>query len=259
MLGYVLARLADQRPDVVHVTDLYVREGARRRGVAKALLDVVVDAAREQGRTYLTLEVVSTNQDALAVYRRLGFAGDREEARREARGAGAARGRRAGRELRCGARPDRRRAAVETAVANYLPRVGRSGNDATRHGVGQRLDARRGGAVRPRRAAQARAGVVRPARRGRGLAGGRRRRGRALPAVRAQPHGRRVPVGARVLRELPPGDALALRANPTVVSRLTGADPARLRAIARTAETAAELPPAAELYEQIAELMGLQA
>ena len=34
---------------------------------------------------------------------------------------------------------------------------------------------------------------------------------------------------------LPPGDALALRANPTVVSRLTGAEPSRVRAVARTA------------------------
>ena len=58
--------------------------------------------------------------------------------------------------------------------------------------------------------------------------------------------------------ELPPGDALALRANPTVVSRLTGAEPARVRAIARTADSTGELPAARELYAQVAELMGLQ-
>ena len=58
---------------------------------------------------------------------------------------------------------------------------------------------------------------------------------------------------------LPSGDALALRANPTVVARLTGADPARVRAVARTADGPGELPPARDLYEVIAELMGLQA
>jgi len=56
---------------------------------------------------------------------------------------------------------------------------------------------------------------------------------------------------------LPPGDALALRANPTVVSRLTGAEPARVRAVARNAATPRELPPARELYEQVAGVMGL--
>ena len=34
---------------------------------------------------------------------------------------------------------------------------------------------------------------------------------------------------------LPPGDVVALSANPTVVHRLTGADPERVRAVARTA------------------------
>jgi hypothetical protein len=58
--------------------------------------------------------------------------------------------------------------------------------------------------------------------------------------------------------QLPPGDALALRANPTVLARLTGAVPARVRAVARTADTPAELPAAPELYASIADLMGLQ-
>ena len=62
----------------------------------------------------------------------------------------------------------------------------------------------------------------------------------------------------RVLRALPPGDVLALRSNPTVVSRLTGADAARVRAVARTADMPGDLPPASEIYAQLAELMGLQ-
>jgi GNAT superfamily N-acetyltransferase len=58
--------------------------------------------------------------------------------------------------------------------------------------------------------------------------------------------------------ELPPGDVYALGANPTVVARLTNADPARVRAIARTASSPAELPPAQELYEQIADVLGVK-
>jgi hypothetical protein len=56
---------------------------------------------------------------------------------------------------------------------------------------------------------------------------------------------------------VPPGDVVALGANPTVVARLTGAEPARVRAVARTAASPDELPPAPELLEQLAELMGL--
>jgi GNAT superfamily N-acetyltransferase len=57
---------------------------------------------------------------------------------------------------------------------------------------------------------------------------------------------------------LPPGDAYALGANATVVGRLTGADPKRVRDTARTAASPSDLPPARELYEQIATVMGVQ-
>jgi GNAT superfamily N-acetyltransferase len=57
---------------------------------------------------------------------------------------------------------------------------------------------------------------------------------------------------------LPPGDVVALGANATVVARLTGADPRRVREVARTATSPSELPPAAELYVQIADLLGVK-
>jgi GNAT superfamily N-acetyltransferase len=57
---------------------------------------------------------------------------------------------------------------------------------------------------------------------------------------------------------LPPGDAYALGANATVVGRLTGADPKRVRDTARTAASPDDLPPAQELYEQIATVIGVQ-
>jgi hypothetical protein len=57
---------------------------------------------------------------------------------------------------------------------------------------------------------------------------------------------------------LPPGDAIALRANPTVVARLTGASAAAVRAAALSAGSPDELPPAEELIRQIAEVIGLE-
>ena len=57
---------------------------------------------------------------------------------------------------------------------------------------------------------------------------------------------------------LPPGDVIALAANPRVVARLTGADPAGIRAVARTAASPNELPPAQELLESIAGAIGLE-
>jgi hypothetical protein len=56
---------------------------------------------------------------------------------------------------------------------------------------------------------------------------------------------------------LPPGDVVALGANPTVLARLTGADPARVREVARTAASPADLPPAMDLVEAIAAVIGV--
>jgi len=57
---------------------------------------------------------------------------------------------------------------------------------------------------------------------------------------------------------LPPGDVVGLAANPTVVSRLTGADPATVRRIARTASAPSDLPPARELLTSLAEELGIE-
>jgi hypothetical protein len=56
---------------------------------------------------------------------------------------------------------------------------------------------------------------------------------------------------------LPPGDVVALSANPTVISRLTGADPAAIRRTARTAASPGDLPPARELLEALADALGI--
>lgn len=57
---------------------------------------------------------------------------------------------------------------------------------------------------------------------------------------------------------LPPGDVIGLAANPTVLARLTGAEPAAVKAVARTAQATAELPPPRELLAAIAAVLGLE-
>jgi len=57
---------------------------------------------------------------------------------------------------------------------------------------------------------------------------------------------------------LPPGDVVGLAANPTVVARLTGADPGDVRRVARTASAPADLPPARELLVALATALGIQ-
>jgi hypothetical protein len=55
-----------------------------------------------------------------------------------------------------------------------------------------------------------------------------------------------------------PGDAVALAANPTVVARLTGAEPGHVRAVARTAKRPDELPPPPELAARLSGVLGVQ-
>jgi hypothetical protein len=57
---------------------------------------------------------------------------------------------------------------------------------------------------------------------------------------------------------LPPGDVVGLAANPTVVSRLTGAEPEAVRRVARTAPTPADLPPARELLAELASVLRIE-
>jgi hypothetical protein len=60
------------------------------------------------------------------------------------------------------------------------------------------------------------------------------------------------------LRAAASGDQVALRANPTVLARLTGANPARIRSVARTADSPDELPAADELIIELAAALGLE-
>jgi hypothetical protein len=57
--------------------------------------------------------------------------------------------------------------------------------------------------------------------------------------------------------EVPPGDVISLAANPTVVARLTGANPAEIRRVARTASSPSVLPAAQELVVALGRLLGV--
>ncbi|MEW6273353.1 MAG: ribosomal protein S18-alanine N-acetyltransferase [Thermodesulfobacteriota bacterium] len=68
--GYlVLWHVADE----VHLLDLAVAPGFRRRGLGRALAESVITHAREAGARLVTLEVATTNAAARALYEGLGF------------------------------------------------------------------------------------------------------------------------------------------------------------------------------------------
>lgn len=55
------------------LNDLYVDPGARRQGVARALLDAATDFAREDGADGICLETTVDNARARALYRSVGW------------------------------------------------------------------------------------------------------------------------------------------------------------------------------------------
>jgi hypothetical protein len=58
--------------------------------------------------------------------------------------------------------------------------------------------------------------------------------------------------------EVPPGDVISLAANPTVVARLTGADPGEVRRLIVTGQSPNELPSADELAASVGSVLGVE-
>src|SRR6266850_1223743 len=58
---------------VLWVEELYVIPAARRRGVARGILNFVAEEARRKGIVSIELEVVATQEAAFALYRAMGF------------------------------------------------------------------------------------------------------------------------------------------------------------------------------------------
>jgi ribosomal protein S18 acetylase RimI-like enzyme len=253
-LGYAFGELDPQ--GYAHVNIVYVRPEHRRHGVTNALVGEFAARAREAGIDHMTLDVATDNQVGREVWRRLGFSEwahrltvpiERLEARNEAGESYAS----------IHVQTDSLE-TVEAAVAKYLPRFGGSGArvEGPRNGwVAAYADiVDRDRHVRERLASElsnATAAVVCAI----GVDDGvvvryvLFERGSVVDEYQSVPEH---------FGPLPPGDVVALGANPTVVSRLTGASPAEVRAVARTATSPDQLPPAPELLEQIAQVMGLE-
>jgi ribosomal-protein-alanine N-acetyltransferase len=70
ILGYIIFWLVH---DEVHVLNVGTAPEARRRGVARALMDEAVAVGRRQGGRLSTLEVRRSNTPAIALYRSLGY------------------------------------------------------------------------------------------------------------------------------------------------------------------------------------------
>jgi len=253
-VGYAFGELDAQ--GYGHVNIVYVRPEFRRKGVTRALLAEFAARSREQGIGHLTLDVATRNVVGREVWRRLGFSEwalrltapvERFEEHREPGESYAS----------LHVQTDDRE-AVEADVDKYLPRFGAS--NATVEGPRNGWVAVYADLVdRDRRARERLASELSNATAAVVCAIGVEdgavvryvlyERGSVVDEYQSVPEH----FGA-----LPPGDVVALGANPTVVSRLTGADPGRVRAVARTASSSDELPPAGELLLQIAEVMGLE-
>jgi ribosomal protein S18 acetylase RimI-like enzyme len=249
-VGFAAAMRRNDR--VAELTELYVRPDARRSTAGTALVNAVLAAV---GTDYVRVSVGVDNEPARAFYKRLGFQPEQLVLRLDAATVERQEG------LVFGSvhvQTDDQR-AVERAVARFVPRVSAS-----------------------------RATVVSPARNGWVAVYDEvadrdpaelRQLGRELSNVTgtvviavgveegqvvrylALDHGRILDEYLSVPEyhgPLPPGDVVGLRANPTVMARLTGADAAELRRVARTAGSPAELPPAAEHAAELGRVLGLQ-
>lgn len=238
-----------------HVQLVHVHPRARRQGVAKALLRECARHAEEHGAGFVSLEVTTSNEQARVVWSRLGFEEyakfmatplDAFAARLDNKDAGESR-------AVTHVQSDDE-VSVERAVAQFIPRLEAPevrNTDSWTRVADPVFDRDREAHGRFARELSDRLGAVTIAL---ALEG-------EVVRFRIYERGRMVDEYLSVptwYGELPKADELALAANPTLVSRLTGATRDDVRRIARTAATPAELPPAPELYEQIAHLMGVE-
>jgi ribosomal protein S18 acetylase RimI-like enzyme len=245
---------------VAHLNLVYVLPERRREGVAKLLLAEFTARVRSEAE-HMTLDVDTTNEIGRTAWQRLGFT---EWALRmsapidslESRLAGSVQGGESYASIHVQTDDTEE---VERAVAKYLPRFGNSARTTVsppRNGWVTVYDelCDRDRKVRERLSSElsnATAAVVctLAVEDGRLVRYVLYERGSVVDEYQSVPE---------YYGPVVPGDAVALGSNPTVVARLTGAEPARVRAVARTAGSPDELPPAPELLAAIAEAFGLQ-
>jgi ribosomal protein S18 acetylase RimI-like enzyme len=72
-LGLAGGVFEPERPNTAEIISVWVDPLARRRGLARRLIEAVSAWARENGATRLELSVTETNEAAIALYRGTGF------------------------------------------------------------------------------------------------------------------------------------------------------------------------------------------
>jgi ribosomal protein S18 acetylase RimI-like enzyme len=257
-VGFALAR--KRAPGFGTLTDLYVARDARRSGIGTELMREVLAAFRAADIQHLDLDVMASNSVARSLYARWGLkdevvimTGD-VSALEERLGS-----QEAGSFGSIHIQTDDL-SAVEQAVRQFVPRL-RGGSRGSlvappRHGwiavYDDVCDRNPEMLRRLARELSDRMGAVTL------LLGVEREelvrmilfeRGRIVDEYLSVPE---------FYGPLPPGDVVGLAANPTVVSRLTGAEPDAVRRIARTAPSPADLPPARELLAELAAVLGVE-
>ena len=255
-LGFALARRTGGRRG--RLTDLYVLPEARRGGVAAALVRAVVEALAPDGVEHLELEVLASNAEARTVYHRWGFAeeqvvlGAPTSALRERLAPGRHAESFASLHVQTDAVVE-----VERAVRDFAPRIGSPGSRVVgpRNGWVTVYDAVAetdpNALLRFARELSSRLGAVVVALT---LEVDQVVRMIALDRGGIVDEYLSVP---EFYGPLPPGDVIGFAANPTVLARLTGADPQAVKRVAVTASSPAELPPARELLASLADVLGL--
>jgi ribosomal protein S18 acetylase RimI-like enzyme len=257
-VGFALARR--RAPGFGTLTDLYVARDARRSGIGTELMREVLAAFRSLGIEHLDLDVQASNHVARSLYARWGLKDE----------VVIMTGSIAGLEAKLGSQEAASFGsihlqsddlnAVEQAVRQFVPRLPGGSR-------GSLVSPPRGGWIAVyddvcdrnpemlRRLARElcdRMGAVTL------LLGVEREelvrmilfeRGRIVDEYLSVPE---------FYGPLPPGDVVGLAANPTVVSRLTGADAEAVRRVARTAPSPADLPPARELLAELAAVMHVE-
>jgi ribosomal protein S18 acetylase RimI-like enzyme len=239
----------------MHVHLVHVLPDVRRRGIAKGLLRECVAHARESGVQTISLHVLTTNEPARTIWRRLGFT---EVSTLMAAGVDQLEGRLAEEA------PGERRASthvqtddevsVERAISHFVPRLVAPevrNTDSWIRIADPALDDDRDAHGRFAHELSDRLGAVTVAL---ALEG-------EVVRLRLYERGRMVDEYLSVPTYYGPlstGDQLALAANPTLISRLTGADREAVHRVAVTGASPAELPHAPQLYDDLARLMGLE-
>jgi ribosomal protein S18 acetylase RimI-like enzyme len=257
-VGFALAR--QRTPTLGTLTDLYVARDARRSGIATELMREVLAAFKARGIEIVDLDVVASNTVARSLYGRWGF---RDEV-----------------VIMAGAAPDLE-ARLGRQEASSFGSIHVQSDDVSRIEQAVRQ-------LVPRLPGASRGSLIAPPRNGwvavyddvcdrspemlRRLARELCDRMGAVTLLLGIERDELVRMilfeRGRIVDEylsvpefygpLPPGDVIGLAANPTVVTRLTGADPETVRRIARTASAPADLPPARELLASLAEALGVE-